>query len=659
MTLYSATTRTNSSLAAAASLRKSAVRTGAGWTAGRRARPAAAAAAAVRARATPGAGAGRRRASRVPRWDGAGGDPPLPPSEVLQTLRELVRRLREPAPRRAAAPAAAADADEVEAASLRRLARQFVAGYAALPPLRRFGPPNDDDDESDGDGVNPRRDSCERFSVVDFLATDCGVDEAAVAAALEDYRSRRRGAASPDFCRRLRRAATPAHEAVTDLLLRHDPAATACLVRLREDLLPCLRHQRERPPPAPRGDEAAPARARERTRRLADLDAHLRSTFARLFAPGFLSHERLTYETTPAAVIEAVAVREAVHHYRSLDDLKARLGPSKRVYALFHPGLPGRPLAVVHAALIAAVPAAMADVMAPEGDDGEREPPASPTVAAFYSISNGVRGLTGVGLGEHLLKESIVALREELPSLATFVTLSPIPGFRKWMSVAFLVQHSSEDKGIPVHADVEEGTSPKGGASAAPLLSQKDREALHECGLVSSASPFPWKEFLDTLEEIDFAKLIDDAKSIAGDDMHNDLPGDNDGKEDGSRTSPSAIMAATATPAADRETSRQQQRFLVLRRVLSKLAARYLGRETHRGRPLDRVCRFHAGNGAELHAVRFGADLSRKGLAHGYGLMANYRYRGDDAAAAEGVRCEAPDCAVPLGPGVRRWLEEP
>ncbi|UPH70125.1 malonyl-CoA decarboxylase [Abyssibius alkaniclasticus] len=44
------------------------------------------------------------------------------------------------------------------------------------------------------------------------------------------------------------------------------------------------------------------------------------------------------------------------------------------------------------------------------------------------------------------------------------------------------------------------------------------------------------------------------------------------------------------------------------------------------GRPLDPVARFHLGNGAELHRLNAGADLSPKGLAQSHGLMVNYLY---------------------------------
>jgi malonyl-CoA decarboxylase len=57
------------------------------------------------------------------------------------------------------------------------------------------------------------------------------------------------------------------------------------------------------------------------------------------------------------------------------------------------------------------------------------------------------------------------------------------------------------------------------------------------------------------------------------------------------------------------------------------LAAHYL-LEAKRpdGMPLDPVARFHLGNGAMVHAVHAGADVSENGMAQSNGAMVNYLY---------------------------------
>jgi Malonyl-CoA decarboxylase C-terminal domain len=72
----------------------------------------------------------------------------------------------------------------------------------------------------------------------------------------------------------------------------------------------------------------------------------------------------------------------------------------------------------------------------------------NPRVATFYSISNlQPAPLTGIGLGEYLIKEVVPILKAELASLDTFVTLSPMPGFRQWLQgVAAASAHHSDSK---------------------------------------------------------------------------------------------------------------------------------------------------------------------------------------------------------------------
>ena len=45
--------------------------------------------------------------------------------------------------------------------------------------------------------------------------------------------------------------------------------------------------------------------------------------------------------------------------------------------------------------------------------------------------NNVVTGLAGIELGNFIIKRVITQLQTEFPSLNTFVTLSPVPGYRK------------------------------------------------------------------------------------------------------------------------------------------------------------------------------------------------------------------------------------
>lgn len=58
-----------------------------------------------------------------------------------------------------------------------------------------------------------------------------------------------------------------------------------------------------------------------------------------------------------------------------------------------------------------------------------------------------------------------------------------------------------------------------------------------------------------------------------------------------------------------------------------KRAARYLlEAKREDGTPLDPVARFHLGNGAAVHAVHAGADISENGMRQSGGAMVNYLY---------------------------------
>jgi malonyl-CoA decarboxylase len=66
--------------------------------------------------------------------------------------------------------------------------------------------------------------------------------------------------------------------------------------------------------------------------------------------------------------------------------------------------------------------------------------PAGADTAIFYSITNCQEGLRGISFGNFLIKQVAGDLGREFPRLKTFATLSPIPGFRKWLADASATQ---------------------------------------------------------------------------------------------------------------------------------------------------------------------------------------------------------------------------
>jgi CoA:oxalate CoA-transferase len=64
----------------------------------------------------------------------------------------------------------------------------------------------------------------------------------------------------------------------------------------------------------------------------------------------------------------------------------------------------------------------------------------------------------------------------------------------------------------------------------------------------------------------------------------------------------------------------------LLRDALLRLGARYLAGVGSAKGPTDPVARFHLGNGARIERVNWLADMSKKGITEGHGLMVNYLY---------------------------------
>ncbi len=160
------------------------------------------------------------------------------------------------------------------------------------------------------------------------------------------------------------------------------------------------------------------------------LNADLRSLLASWFDVGFLELRRITWDS-PASLLEKLIAYEAVHEIRSWDDLKNRLEADRRLFAFFHPRMPDEPLIFVQVALVNGLAGnvnALLDESAPVNDPSEAD------TAIFYSITNAQKGLAGISFGGFLIKRVVDELQVEFAKLKTFSTLSPIPGFARWVT---------------------------------------------------------------------------------------------------------------------------------------------------------------------------------------------------------------------------------
>ncbi|MEH6593558.1 MAG: malonyl-CoA decarboxylase [Halioglobus sp.] len=336
-------------------------------------------------------------------------------------------------------------------------------------------------------------DAGQRLEFFTALATDFDVDAEKILQAAEQYRD---SAELENLWAIARTVEAPRQKLFRRINMA--PDGTRTLVAMRGHLLEILR--------------ANPA--------LRAVDSDLKHLFISWFNKGFLELRRIDW-SSPALVLDKIIDYEAVHEINGWDDLRSRLREDRRCFAFFHPALENDPLVFVEIALTDELPGAIAPLLVQD-----REVPARDDVntVVFYSISNCHPGLAGVSFGNFLIKNVVEELKKEIPGLKTFVTLSPVPGFRRWLLQA------------------------------------------------------------------DLTGLVDEE------------------------------MAAKVVEPIDRVVESN------VYEALTKLCAHYLLKEKSGQLARDPVARFHLGNGARLHRVHGGADLSPKGREQSAGIMVNYLY---------------------------------
>ncbi len=230
-----------------------------------------------------------------------------------------------------------------------------------------------------------------------------GLDPDAMIEAAEAYKQER----TPKHLLKLTQQAEPKHR---ELLRRLNqvPGGTEKLVHMREDLLDLLKQELQ----------------------LASFDADFQHLFSSWFNRGFLVLSPIDWKT-PANILEKIIEYEAVHAINDWDDLRRRLQPNdRRCFAFFHPAMPEEPLIFVEVALTKGLPDSVTGLLAEARASLSNE---KIDTAVFYSISNCQKGLRGVSFGNFLIKQVVNDLAQEFPDLKNSVTLSPIPGFRKWL----------------------------------------------------------------------------------------------------------------------------------------------------------------------------------------------------------------------------------
>lgn len=242
----------------------------------------------------------------------------------------------------------------------------------------------------------------QKLSFFRHLASDMNVNPAALRTELDAYEADPSG---QTYGRFMAAAEPPRQELIRRL--NQVSGATKRLVAMRADLLRLGRKEPE----------------------LQALDLDFRHLFASWFNRGFLVLRPISWES-PAHILEKVIAYEAVHEIQSWEDLRRRLAPrDRKCFAFFHPAMPDEPLIFVEVALTKGVPDSIQTLL---DENIPATAPSDADTAVFYSISNCQSGLAGISFGNSLIKQVASDLAIEVPTLKTFVTLSPIPGLGQW-----------------------------------------------------------------------------------------------------------------------------------------------------------------------------------------------------------------------------------
>ena len=186
-------------------------------------------------------------------------------------------------------------------------------------------------------------------------------------------------------------------------------------------------------------------RLRREHPKLVPLEADLKRLLSAWFDVGLLQMEEINWRSS-AELLEKLIAYEAVHAIQGWNDLKNRLDSDRRCFAFFHPNMPEEPLIFVEVALVKGMANNVQELL---DESAPLEDIRLADTAIFYSISNAQKGLAGISFGNFLIKRVVKTLQQEFPQLTQFATLSPIPGFCRWLESIEPAQESSLlDEGV-------------------------------------------------------------------------------------------------------------------------------------------------------------------------------------------------------------------
>lgn len=125
------------------------------------------------------------------------------------------------------------------------------------------------------------------------------------------------------------------------------------------------------------------------------------------------------------------------------DRVRSRFGPNSKMAAWTHPLVPSGMVMHARVELLKEKPRTIEQLtrmcleeLTPDARAQSAFPSASvrnPAVACLHSFHKSHVGLIGVDFGSFLVKQLLLSLKQTNPHLQRFVTVSPLPGYRRWL----------------------------------------------------------------------------------------------------------------------------------------------------------------------------------------------------------------------------------
>ena len=294
------------------------------------------------------------------------------------------------------------------------------------------------------------------------------------------------------------------------------------------------------------------------------LDENLSHLFDSWFQSGFLILHEITLNSSYSQ-INHIQRHDLVHPMTNLEEMGKRLGHDRRCFALYHCSMPEDPVIFIEVALTKGISRSIHEIIGQEArTQNEIE---ECDTAIFYSINNSQEGLTGIGLGKILVFQVVDFIKQTVPSIDSFVTLSPMPGF--WKNYLKRILEGDGADFQMTRDNIRE------------TFAQKSRKAMKQEFALQTGT-----------QEEDFGKVL------------------------------LGILS-------NRSWIENPIYVKQLEKPLVEIAHYYLTKEKNvRGKPVNPVANFHMGNGATISKknINFLGNRSLKGLEESCGLMVNYVY---------------------------------